>query len=260
MKFIPVQIFTGLRILGIIIAAIFFLSILWVAYYARFKVRTTPQMLFYYFEEPTGSNKSGYQWVPLDSISRNFVIAALAAADRNFYVHNGFPLLSPGDSSRPGIPRKHITISQKAAHAVFLTEGESKFKSFLEPYFTVLGEYMWGKDRILEIYLNTCLLGDGIFGIEAASRTYFNKSASGLTRNEAAFIAAFMEKQEKVDVKNPTDELLALQREILLRMGLMVHVKIGKEPVDEPDLLPEKPVKNKRKMSGYSYENFVQIA
>jgi len=232
------------RTIGVLCVAILLLSILWVAYYSKFGVSKTPQMLVYKFDAKSDSLnfKVEHQWVPIDSISRNAIIAVLAAEDRNFYIHDGFPLIGENDTLISVIPQRHETITQKTAHTVFLTKGDSKMKDILEPYFTLLEEYLWGKDRILEVYINTVLAGNGIFGVEAASRIYFNKSAGDLTQHEAALFAALLERPETVDIEHPGEELLNKQKEILLKMGLMMHIKLGKTPVDEKELLPAKPI------------------
>lgn len=223
------------RILAIGITATILLSILWVTYYSQFEVKNTPQMALYKFDKRTDSVqlKVEYEWVPISEISRNMVVAALAAQDVNFYVHDGFIPVSDNDTTGVEKTAIHETITQRAAHAVFLTKGDSRIKDILEPYFTVLTEYAWGKDRILEVYLNTVLLGNGIFGVEAASHIYFNKSAADLTKQEAAFIASLMELPETINPEQLSEELLARQKIISLNMALMMHVKIGKKPIDE---------------------------
>ncbi|GAB6013255.1 transglycosylase domain-containing protein [Viscerimonas tarda] len=239
---IPVSLI--LRIFGITLIAVFLSSILWVAFYSKFDVEHTPQMAFYKFghHDDSLNYKVEHCWIPIDSMSRNVIIAVLAGEDNNFYVHDGFSPINEDDSLIRRIPKEHETITQKAAHSVFLTKGDSKVKDLLEPYFTILEEYLWGKDRILEIYLNTSLVGNGIFGVEAASQIYFNKPAGDLTKYEAAYIAALMEHNKTIDIEHPDEELLARQKDILLKMAFMIHVKLGKKPVDESGLPESKPI------------------
>lgn len=229
------------RTVGVLLIATLLLSILWVAYYSQFEVRKTPQMVFYKFGKEQHDLKIEYQWIPLDSISRNMIIAVLAAEDKDFYIHDGFAPLNDSDSVLLVIPKEHETITQKTAHTVFLTRGDSWTKNILEPYYTILEEYLWGKDRILEIYMNTALFGNGIFGVEAASHIYFNKSVGDLTAQEAAFLAALMESPETTNLENVGEELQKRQKEILMEMGLMMYIKIGKKPVGEEDKAPVKP-------------------
>lgn len=233
-----------LRGVGVLSVITLVASILWVAYYSQFEVSKTPQMMFYKFS-PEGVKqnfKVEYQWMPLDSISRNIVIAVLAAEDEDFYIHDGFSPINEDDSIASVIPNRHETITQKAAHTTFLTKGDSWSKNILEPYFTVLEEYLWGKDRILEVYLNTVLFGDGIFGVETASQIYFGKTSGALTTQEAALLATLLESPEVIDIKNPNNQILSRQKNILLNMALMMHIKIGKDPIDEKESSSAKPV------------------
>jgi len=230
--------------IGILLVLSLILTIIWVAYYSKFEIKTTPQMLSYVFA-PENQNKNykvEYHWIPLDSISRNIVIAFLAAEDRDFYIHDGFSPLNESDSVKTIIPNEKETITQKTTHSVFLTRGDSRLKKILETYFTVLEEYLWGKDRILEAYLNTVLLGDGIFGAEAASQIYFGKKAGDLTINEAALLASLPDNPQTIDIENLNDDILRRQKEIILGMALMMHIKIGKKPVDEKEIIPAKPI------------------
>lgn len=239
---------TLFRLVGILLVATFLLSILWPTYYIQFEVRTTPQMLLYKFtpEEIEEGFKVEYEWTPLDSISRNVIVAVLAAEDNNFYIHDGFSPIQENDTTQSIIPKRHETISQKTAYNVFLTKGNSWTKNILEPYFTMLEEYLWGKDRILEMYLNTALFGNGIFGIEAASQIYFGKTAGELTKNEAVTLASLLESPETADIHNPSDEILTRQKKILLDMGLMIHIKVGKNPIDEKETPSKKHIRRKQ--------------
>lgn len=96
------------------------------------------------------------------------------------------------------------TISQQVAKNVFLWQGRSWLRKGLEVYFTFMIEKIWGKQRILEMYLNTSEMGIGVFGVEAASEYYFNKPAKDLTKNEAARIAAALPLPRKYNVNPPS--------------------------------------------------------
>lgn len=235
----------GLTFLGLSIIGLFVFSLIWVAFYSKYEVNHTPQMVFYQFETENDSVKMQveHEWIPIDSISRNLIVAVLASQDKDFYVHDGFSLIDERDSSTTArFPEVDKTISQKTAHVVFLSEGKVFFERPLENYFTILTEYMWGKDRILEVYLNSVLIGDGIFGVEAASRIYFGKGSGEVTRQEAAFIAAMIDMSKTANFMAPDSTLLNKQRLILARMALMTHIKIGKKPIDEKDVQPSRPV------------------
>ena len=105
------------------------------------------------------------------------------------------------NEKKPGRIRGASTISQQVAKNVFLWQGRSWIRKGLEVYFTFMIEVLWGKKRILEMYLNVIEMGDGIFGIEMAATKYFNKSAKNLTRQEAAMIAACLPNPKRYKVK-----------------------------------------------------------
>ncbi|NOT50392.1 MAG: monofunctional biosynthetic peptidoglycan transglycosylase [Chitinophagaceae bacterium] len=129
------------------------------------------------------------------SISPNAKLAVISAEDQLFPDHRGFDWKSI-DKARKNNERKNArirgasTISQQVAKNVFLWQGRSWIRKGLEVYFTFMIELIWGKKRILEMYLNQVEMGEGIFGIEMASQIYFKKSAKNLTQREAALIAA----------------------------------------------------------------------
>jgi len=150
-------------------------------------------------------------YVSSADISPNAKLAAIAGEDQLFPVHNGFDWKAiskslDNNSSKTKRPAGAAasTIRQQAAKNVFLFHGEGVTRYMrkpLEAVYTKLIEWIWGKQRILEVYLNTSEMGKGIFGIEAASRRYFNKSAKDLTRNEAAMIIACLPNPKIYSVK-----------------------------------------------------------
>jgi monofunctional glycosyltransferase len=142
-----------------------------------------------------GSDKNfKRQWVDYADISSNAKLAVMSSEDQLFPEHEGFDYKSiekAMDESKKGKRRRGAsTISQQVAKNVFLWQGGGWFRKGLEVYFTFMIEKIWGKKRILEVYLNVAEMGDGIFGIEAAAQTYYKKKASALNREEAAMIAA----------------------------------------------------------------------
>ncbi len=146
-----------------------------------------------------GSLVSGHglkrDYVSYDAISPYAKLAFIASEDQKFPDHSGFDWKSIGkamdhNKKQPTKIRGASTISQQVAKNVFLWQGRSWFRKALETYFTFMIELVWGKKRILEVYLNVTETGKGIFGIEAASRAYFNKPAKKLWKKEAAMIAA----------------------------------------------------------------------
>jgi monofunctional biosynthetic peptidoglycan transglycosylase len=142
-------------------------------------------------------------YVSWNNISYNIKLAAIASEDQAFADHNGFDWDAIEKSLKPKKKNKKTkiplggaasTISQQAAKNVFLWQGSSRIERIVrkvpEFYFTGLIELLWGKKRILEVYLNVIEMGPGIFGIEAAAQHYFHKSAKNLSREEAAKIIA----------------------------------------------------------------------
>jgi len=144
--------------------------------------------------------------VSMSSISINAKLAVMASEDQLFPDHNGFDIKSitkalAYNKRKPGRVRGASTISQQVAKNVFLWQGRSWIRKGLEVYFTFMIELIWGKKRILEVYLNEAEMGKGIYGIEAASMKYFKHSASKLTRSEAAMIAACLPNPVRYTVK-----------------------------------------------------------
>jgi monofunctional biosynthetic peptidoglycan transglycosylase len=145
-------------------------------------------------------------YVNRNKISPNAKLAVIAAEDQLFPDHQGFDWKSIKkainyNKKKPGRVRGASTISQQVAKNIFLWQGRSWIRKGLEVYFTFMIELIWGKKRILELYLNEIEMGEGIFGIEMAARKYFNKSAKYLSRQEAAMIAACFPNPKKYSVK-----------------------------------------------------------
>jgi len=144
--------------------------------------------------------------VALNEISIHGKLAVIASEDQLFPDHNGFYIKSikkalAYNKRKPGRVRGASTISQQVAKNVFLWQGRSWIRKGLEVYFTFMIELIWGKKRILEVYLNEAEMGKGIFGIDAASRHYFKHSAKKLTKVEAAMIASSLPNPVRFTVK-----------------------------------------------------------
>ena len=144
--------------------------------------------------------------ISMNEISREGKLAVIASEDQLFPDHNGFDIKSiqkalAYNKRKPGRVRGASTISQQVAKNVFLWQGRSWIRKGLEVYFTFMVETLYSKRRILELYLNVAEMGKGVYGIEAAAKTYFNKSAKKLSRSEAAMIAACMPNPKKYSVK-----------------------------------------------------------
>ena len=154
-------------------------------------------------------------YVDYDEISYHMKLAVIASEDQIFPDHGGFDWKSIDkamkyNEKKPGRVRGASTISQQVAKNVFLWQGRSWIRKGLEVYFTKMIEWIWGKRRILEVYLNVAEMGKGIFGVEAASQAYFKKPAAKLTRRQASLIAACLPNPKKYTVK-PISRYVAIK-------------------------------------------------
>jgi len=165
-------------------------------------------------------------YVNFKDMSPNVRLAVMASEDQLFPDHNGFDMTSIKQawmerSKKHKRIRGASTISQQVAKNVFLWQGGGWFRKGLEAYTTFMIELIWGKKRILEMYLNVSEMGKGVFGIEAASRFYFNKSAKKLNRTEAAMIVACFPNPKKIRVKPPSPYVNQRAQQILVQMGYL---------------------------------------
>ena len=164
-------------------------------------------------------------WKSLDEISPSLQLAVVASEDNRFLEHSGFDLESIkkaqdyNEKMKGKKTRGASTISQQTAKNVFLWPDRTWVRKGLEVYFTFLIETIWGKKRIMEVYLNVIETGNGIYGAEAASQVYFNKPAADLTRSQAARIAAILPNPRKWDPSRPSGYLLSREQWILWNMA-----------------------------------------
>ena len=163
-----------------------------------------------------------YQWQPYEQISPSMALAAIAAEDQRFPIHQGFDvdaITQALEDAENGVGlRGASTISQQVAKNLFLWPGRSFVRKGAEAWLTVLIELMWSKQRILEMYLNIAQFDDRTFGVEAASRQFFQVSAQDLTAEEAALLAAVLPGPELYSVEAPSGEVFARQDWILTQM------------------------------------------
>jgi monofunctional glycosyltransferase len=162
-------------------------------------------------------------YVSMNEISPYAKLAVISSEDQLFPDHSGFDWKSiekarSYNKKKPNRIRGASTISQQVAKNVFLWQGRSYFRKGLEVYFTFMIELIWGKKRILELYLNISEMGRGIYGIEAASKKYFNKPAQKLTRSEAAMIAACLPNPKEFTVKPISRHVAGKYPWILIQM------------------------------------------
>jgi monofunctional biosynthetic peptidoglycan transglycosylase len=166
---------------------------------------------------------SQHDWVPLGEIAPCMGAAVIAAEDQNFAEHFGFDWeaiqKAMVHNERSRRKRGASTVSQQTAKNLFLWDGRSWTRKGLEVWFTVLIEAGWPKKRILEVYLNCVEFGDGIFGVEAASRSFFHKPAKRLRPSEAALLAAVLPNPHKYRADAPSGFVLQRQDWILHQMS-----------------------------------------
>ncbi|MDN0118318.1 monofunctional biosynthetic peptidoglycan transglycosylase [Yersinia frederiksenii] len=176
-------------------------------------------------------------WVPMDEISPYMALAVMAAEDQKFPEHWGFDVgaiesaLSHNQRNQNRI-RGASTLSQQTAKNLFLWDGRSWIRKGLEVGLTAGIELVWTKRRILTVYLNIAEFGDGIFGVEAASRHFFNKPASKLSSSEAALLAAVLPNPHRFKVNAPSNYVISRQQWILRQMRQLG----GKEFIQENSL------------------------
>ncbi|KAA2244978.1 monofunctional biosynthetic peptidoglycan transglycosylase [Chitinophaga agrisoli] len=161
-------------------------------------------------------------WADAEDISQYARLAVIASEDQLFPDHDGFDFKSIEKAMKHNQKSKKIrgasTISQQVAKNVFLWQGRSWIRKGLEVYFTFMIEKLWGKRRILEMYMNIAQTGDGIFGFEAAAQAYYNKSAASLNREQAAMITAALPNPVRYTVNPAARITVWRQRRILLQM------------------------------------------
>ena len=215
---------------------IFFVSsIVWVILVRFIPVFATPLMLIRSVESMVQGEmpKNSKSWVPIDDISHNMVQAVVASEDNLFLQHHGFSFDAITKAFEHNLKGKRMrggsTISQQTAKNVFLWPQRSYVRKGLEAYFTVLIELIWSKERIMEVYLNVIEMGDGIYGIQAASLEYFGVNASQLSKSQAALIAACLPNPRRFDAGHPSGYIQRRKSRIVNLMGKLEQVNFDKK-------------------------------
>jgi monofunctional biosynthetic peptidoglycan transglycosylase len=161
-----------------------------------------------------------HDWISINDISKNLQLAVICSEDQNFLNHNGFDMKAIEKAIEHNKKNRRIrgasSISQQTAKNVFLWPQRSWFRKGLETYFTFLIELVWSKERIMEVYLNSIEMGNGIYGAEAASQHWFKKSASRLSQQEAAAIAAILP-NPRVYRANPASNYIQSRKAWIVR-------------------------------------------
>ena len=183
--------------LGMAVAVLLILAVLG---YAIFNPPTTPYIL----AEARRLDGVDRQWVSIEEVAPVMARSVVAGEDANFCNHWGFDMAEIRAALEDGSGRGASTLSQQVVKNVYLWQGRSWIRKALEAVMTPLVETIWTKRRIIEVYLNVAEFGPGIFGVEAASRTYFRIGPDKLSATQAARLAAVLPNPKKRSVKNPS--------------------------------------------------------
>ena len=218
-----------------IVVAFFASTILSVVIYRFLPVWVTPLMVIRCYEQLTEGRdlKLSHDWEPLSEMSPSLPVAVIASEDARFMEHHGFDYEAIEHAAKRN--REHpekrklgaSTISQQTAKNVFLWPGRSWVRKGFEAYFTTLIELLWSKQRIMEVYLNSIEMGEGIYGAQAVAEEHFHKDAKDLTRSECALIAATLPNPRKYSSKSPSAYMLKRQSRIMKEMKY-----VGKFPTE----------------------------
>lgn len=206
-----------------------------VVVYKWVPVPITPLMVIRNIEQSQENKEVVWEhdWVSLDNISLNLQRAVIASEDQNFLNHHGFDFEAIKKAMENNQKGRRIkgasTISQQTAKNVFLWPQRSWLRKGLEAYFTFLIELVWSKERIMEVYLNSIEMGNGIYGAEAASNRWFKKSANRLSQQEAAAIAAILP-NPRVYRANPASAYIQNRKNWIVRqMGYLGPIDYDKK-------------------------------
>lgn len=214
-------------------------------------VYVTPLMVIRSIQQITSGDKPTWKhtWVSFDKISPNLSMAVIASEDNRFASHNGFDFIEIKKAIEENEKRKRkrgaSTISQQTAKNVFLWPQSSWARKGFEVYFTFLIELFWSKERIMEVYLNSIEMGNGIYGAQAAAKYKFGTTAAKLTKAQCALIAATLPNPIRFNSAKPSPYILKRQTQILKLMNLVP--KFPPAPEKKPmEKKKEKQKKGKR--------------
>jgi monofunctional biosynthetic peptidoglycan transglycosylase len=240
-----------------IILSVFLLSILLVAIYRFVPPPITATMI----GDVIAGRGLSKDWMSLEEMDRDMVRAAIGAEDSKFCQHNGFDIEAIEDAMKRnasgGRIRGGSTISQQTAKNVFLWQGGGYFRKGVEAYFTFLIEQLWGKRRIMEVYLNVAETGIGTYGANAGAQRYFGHDASGLSATEAARIAAVLPLPKKRGAIAPKGFTRRYGNTISARIGQVRRDRLDAcvyEGKAAPRDKAPPPSKGRRELPGEEYE------
>ncbi len=214
------------RIIRRIVVAFFASTILSVILLRFVPVFITPLMVIRTVEQLEAGHelKMRHHWVALEQMSGYMPVAVIASEDSRFLTHHGFDLKAIEHAAKRNSehPEKNrmgaSTISQQTAKNVFLWPGRTWLRKGLEAYFTILIELFWTKQRIMEVYLNSIEMGDGIYGVEAVAQEHFGCTARELSRKQCALIAVTLPNPRRFSSKSPSAYILKRRASILREM------------------------------------------
>src|SRR5690554_3096541 len=212
------------------------LTVLWVLVYKFVPVPYTALMAIRSIE---GDSKyeTRHDWIPIEEISQNLQLAVICSEDQSFLNHNGFDrkaIEKALESNQKGKKlRGGSTISQQTAKNVFLWPQRTWLRKGLEAYFTLLIETLWSKERILEVYLNSIEMGNGVFGAEAASQYWFKKPARNLSSQNAAAIAAILPSPQRYSANPPGPYVARRTQWIMKQMRYYGPFPLKKQDANE---------------------------
>ena len=193
-----------------------------VVFYKWVPVPITPLMVIRYFENDS-PKLLNHDWEPIENISKNLQLAVICSEDQSFVKHTGFDLNAIEKAYENNKKGKRVkggsTISQQTAKNVFLWPQRSWLRKGLEVYFTFLIETIWDKERIMEVYLNSIEMGNGIYGAESAAQYWFKKPASKLSKLEASAIAAILPNPRQYKANPVTNYIASRKSWIMTQMN-----------------------------------------
>jgi monofunctional glycosyltransferase len=208
--------------IGRAIVFLIVVSLLWVIAY-RF---VPPPITVTMIGDLASGRSIDKDWMPLSQIDRDMARAAIAAEDAKFCTHNGFDRAAIEQAMKrnargKGVIRGGSTISQQTAKNAFLWQGGGYFRKALEAYFTLLIENLWGKRRIMEVYLNIAETGIATYGVNAGSKRYYGHDASRMSTTEAARLAAVLPLPKKREAMVPRGFTRRYGNSIAARVGVV---------------------------------------
>jgi monofunctional biosynthetic peptidoglycan transglycosylase len=222
----------SLKFLKIFVILFFSLSIFSVILFRFVNPPFTPLMIIRLIDhdDKYGDRRLEHTWVSINEISPYMVQAVVAAEDNNFPTHFGidFEAIKKARQLNKYSRVKHgaSTISQQTAKNCFLVPSRTYIRKGFEVYFTVLIESLWSKQRIMEVYLNIIELGNGVYGIEAASQRFLHKSAKNINKAEAALVTSVLPSPLKRNLSKPNGYMYYYQNRVLKLMGMIGKVEL----------------------------------